>query len=523
MEAIVNMIPGVAVVGCGYWGKNLVRNFSQLGALRGVSDRNQPLLQGIASEYKVPAFSFQDLLDNQDVRGVVIAVPAEHHFYFAKEALLAGKHVFVEKPLALDVEDAQELCALAEQQKKILMVGHLLQYHAGFLKLKEMVNKGDLGRIEYIYSNRLNFGKIRQEENILWSFAPHDLSMILSLAGQLPLSVFTKGSCHLNKHIHDTTTTHLKFKTGLEAHIFVSWLHPYKEQKLVVIGTKAMIVFDDGQPWSEKLAFYPHTVDWVKGVPTSAKADKILIPLEEEEPLKKECQHFLDCIEREITPRTDGFEGLGVLKVLDASQKSLDNEKKVFLNCTTNETPSYFCHDSSYVDEGVEIGEGTKIWHFSHILQGTRIGKNCIVGQNVMIGPDVVVGNQCKIQNNVSIYKGVHLDDGVFCGPSCVFTNVHNPRALIERKNEFRSTHVEKGVTIGANATIMCGVRLGAYSFVGAGAVVTKDVKPHAIMVGNPAKQVGWISHAGKRLGEDLLCSLEGRQYEEREGMLVCL
>lgn len=173
-----------------------------------------------------------------------------------------------------------------------------------------------------------------------------------------------------------------------------------------------------------------------------------------------------------------------------------------------------FAHDSAYIDDGVEIGAGTKIWHFCHILGGTKIGNNCVLGQNVMIGPDVSIGNNCKIQNNVSLYKGITLDDGVFCGPSCVFTNVNNPRAEVERKDEFRLTHVGKGTTIGANATIVCGNDLGAYSFVAAGAVVTKDVPAFAMVAGVPAQRIGWVSHDGEVLGDDLTCPRSGRKYQ---------
>lgn len=172
-----------------------------------------------------------------------------------------------------------------------------------------------------------------------------------------------------------------------------------------------------------------------------------------------------------------------------------------------------FVHPTAVVDAGCELGEGSKIWHYSHLLPGTRLGKQVIVGQNVMIGPDVTVGDYCKIQNNVSLYKGVALEEGVFCGPSCVFTNVNTPRAQVERKEEFLPTPVGKGATIGANATIVCGNRIGAYALIGAGAVVTKDVKPHALMVGNPARQIGWVSHAGEKLGADLVCPREGRAY----------
>jgi UDP-2-acetamido-3-amino-2,3-dideoxy-glucuronate N-acetyltransferase len=174
----------------------------------------------------------------------------------------------------------------------------------------------------------------------------------------------------------------------------------------------------------------------------------------------------------------------------------------------------YFVHESAYVDEDVSIGEGTKIWHFSHILPRTVIGRDVSIGQNVAAGPDVVIGDRCKVQNNVSLYKGVRLERGVFCGPSCVFTNVLTPRALVERKNEFRETLVKEGATIGANATIVCGNTIGRFSTIGAGAVVTREVPDHALMVGVPARRVGWVSEAGDILGEDLVCPRTGERYE---------
>ena len=181
----------------------------------------------------------------------------------------------------------------------------------------------------------------------------------------------------------------------------------------------------------------------------------------------------------------------------------------------SNAPNGVFIHESAWVDQPCEIGEGTRIWHFSHILVGAVVGRDCVIGQNVMIGSGVVVGNGCKIQNNVSLYDGVVLEDGVFCGPSCTFTNVLNPRAEIERKHEFRPTKIGRGATIGANATIICGVELGAYAFVAAGAVVTKNVPRFALVAGVPAKQIGWMSHAGERLGGDLTCPRTGRRYEE--------
>jgi UDP-2-acetamido-3-amino-2,3-dideoxy-glucuronate N-acetyltransferase len=181
----------------------------------------------------------------------------------------------------------------------------------------------------------------------------------------------------------------------------------------------------------------------------------------------------------------------------------------------------YSAHPTAVVDEGVEIGAGTKVWHFSHVLKGSRIGANCSLGQNVVVGPNVTVGADCKIQNNVSVYEGVTLEDGVFCGPSCVFTNVRNPRSFVSRKEKFEPTVVKRGATIGANATIRLGVTLGEYCFVAAGALVLRDVPAFALVGGSPARQMGWVSHAGEVLRGDMVCAWSGDRYEERDGALM--
>ena len=432
----------------------------------------------------------------------------------AVAAMQAGKDVFVEKPIALDLREAEKLVAIAHELDRVLMVGHLLQYHPGFLALKELVRAGEIGRLQYVYSTRVNLGKIRREEDILWSFAPHDISMILALVDETPSEVRAVGSSFLHEQIADSTITHLVFGSGVAAHVFVSWLHPFKEQRLVVVGDRGMLVFDDTRPWSEKLARYNHEIRWRDGIPNPVKADPDFVQLPEEEPLKNECRHFIDCIENRQTPRTDGREGLRVLTVLkQATMALVSNAPQKSESGVPRYKGSVFVHESAYVDEEVEIGEGTKVWHFCHILNGSKLGKDCVLGQNVMIGPDVSIGDGCKIQNNVSVYKGVTLQEAVFCGPSCVFTNVHNPRADVERKDEFRETVVGRGATIGANATIICGNNIGAYSFVAAGAVVTKDVPEFAIVAGVPARRTGWVSHAGEILGKDLICPKSGRKY----------
>jgi UDP-2-acetamido-3-amino-2,3-dideoxy-glucuronate N-acetyltransferase len=527
--------PGIAVIGAGYWGKNFVRNFHQMGILRLICDKNEMIFaqfKGLNPNIEM-SLSFNEVLSREDIQGVVIATPAESHFAIAREALLSGKHVFVEKPLVLFEKEGEELIAIAENKNLILMVGHLLQYHPVFMHLKGLALSGELGRINYIYSHRLNLGKIRREENILWSFAPHDISMILSLAGEDPESVMATGGNYLHKRIADVTTTHLEFPSGLRSHIFVSWLHPFKDQKLVVVGDRKMAVFDDTQPWPEKLILYGHEIKWKDHVPVAAKAEPEYVrSIPEKEPLRMECEHFLHCLTTGQTPQTDGREGLQVLRVLNASQRSLDeNGKKIVLSSigkkeTIDEKsaiPSgapagsssevHYIHPTAVIDDQVTIGKGTKIWHFSHILSGSKIGEGCNIGQNVVIGPDVEIGTGCKIQNNVSVYKGVTLEEGVFCGPSMVFTNVYNPRAEIRKMSEARPTLAKRGATIGANATIICGVTLGEYCFIGAGAVVTKNVPGHALLMGNPAKQVGWACTCGERLPLDLECLTCGKKY----------
>jgi UDP-2-acetamido-3-amino-2,3-dideoxy-glucuronate N-acetyltransferase len=510
----------VAVIGCGYWGKNLVRNFSELGTLAAISDPDQAAAATLSERFDAPVRSLDFVLGDPSIAAVAIAAPAVHHASLARRALEAGKHVFVEKPLALTLVEAESLCRLAEQRNRCLMVGHLLQYHPAFIALRDLVRRGELGRLQYLYSNRLNLGKVRREEDILWSFAPHDLSMILSLVGQEPTEVSASGAYFLHRTIADVTTTHLAFPGGEQAHVFVSWLHPFKEQKLVAVGDRAMAVFDDGMSWSEKLRIYPHRIDWRETMPVPQRADARAIALDEGEPLEFECRHFLDCVATGARPRTDGQEGLRVLRVLTRASESLKAAAPGAAPVAeAAPAPAPFpgaqIHPSAFVDEPCEIGAGTRIWHFAHILPRTRIGRDCSLGQNVMVGPDVTVGDGCKIQNNVSIYKGVMLEDGVFCGPSCVFTNVNNPRAEVERKDEFRPTLVKCGATIGANATIVCGHTIGEYAFIAAGAVVTQDVPAFALMAGVPARRIGWMSHAGEKLGPDLVCPRSARRYRE--------
>ncbi|MFC2002318.1 Gfo/Idh/MocA family oxidoreductase [Chloroflexota bacterium] len=510
----------IAVIGCGYWGKNLVRNFAELGTLHTICDSSAEVLSQLKAGYPDvrQVTDLKPVLTNKEIKGVVISTPAAQHYAMARQALLAGQDVFVEKPLALTVEEGEELVKLAAEKDKILMVGHLLEYHPGIIKLKQLVADGELGKLNYIYSNRLNLGKFRTEENILWSFAPHDISVILLLLNETPRDVSSHGGYYLHQDVADVTVTTMSFNNEVRAHLFVSWLHPYKEQKLVVVGEQKMAVFDDVNP-ENKLLLYEHQIKWIERVPVPYQQQPTPVAFTMTEPLRVECQHFIDCLSSRCQPKTDGVNGLKVLRVLDACQKSLEGQGK---NISIANPTNYFIHPTSLVEEPSTIGAGTNIWHFSHIMPHTTTGENCTIGQNVFVGEHVNLGNNVKVENNVSIFDGVILEDDVFCGPSCVFTNVKKPRSHISQKGKFIPTRVKKGATIGANATIICGNTIGKYAFIGAGSTVTRDIPDYALVYGNPAQIKGWYCECGEELNfensDKATCSQCRREYRQIRG-----
>jgi UDP-2-acetamido-3-amino-2,3-dideoxy-glucuronate N-acetyltransferase len=516
----------VAIVGKGYWGKNIARNLNEMGRLGMVVDFSPEIIAASKTEYPdaLCTSNFDELLENKNIVAVFIATPAHTHAEVAIACMNAGKDVFIEKPMCLELEDGYQLKETAERLGRVLMVGHILLYHPCVVKLKELISNGELGKIQYIYSNRLNFGKIRTEESSFWSFAPHDISVVNFLMDGHPTGVIASGKDDVTHQVHDTTLSIMDYPGGAKAHIFVSWLHPYKEQRLIVVGDKAMAVFSDTA--EHKLVTYSHKIEWVNQAPVANAAEAIPVEFEQWEPLRRECEHFLECVESRERPLTDIENGLGVMEVLIASDRSIaNNGARVVIG---DSGPAWKAHASAQVEEGATIGAGTSIWHNSHVMANAVIGDNCSLGMNVHVANGVEIGNQVKIQNNVSLYTGAILEDDVFLGPSCVLTNVTNPRSQVSRRNLYETTRFRRGATIGANATIVCGTTIGRYAFVAAGAVVAEDVPDYALVVGVPGKVQGWMSRHGHRLNSPdvegtMTCPESGLRYQEKDGLLSCL
>ncbi len=315
--------PRVAVIGCGYWGANLVRNMHRTGNLAMVIDTT---VEGRARAAAITACTpvLDDIsaaLECPEIDAVMIATPAVTHAELATRSLLAGKHTFCEKPVAIHYDEGENVVRLARRSGLIFMIGHLLEYHPAIAAIESLIAGGAIGRIHYIYSNRLNLGKIRREENILWSFAPHDIALILRFVGLMPREVIAAGGSYLRPGIADVTVTQLLFESGLRSHIFVSWLHPFKEQRLVIVGEKNIISFDDV---AKKLILHHQHVDVDCDLNTiPVRGDGEEIAFDATEPLALECRAFVDAVASGCQPVTDGASALRVLAVLDAAHRSL--------------------------------------------------------------------------------------------------------------------------------------------------------------------------------------------------------
>ena len=325
--------PSVALIGCGMWGKNIARNLAQLGALKVIVDadpvRGGAMAKDLGAEFTT---DLDAVLARADIVGVAIATPAITHADVTTKALNAGKHVYVEKPIALSVEDANRVAVLAKSRGLTLMTGHLLQYHPIFIRLLAMAQGDELGKVQYVYSHRLNQGRVRTEENALWSLAPHDISMINALAGAKPTRVSAMGQSAVQPGIPDISDATYDFANGVKAHLFCSWLNPYKEHRLAVVGDKAMAVFDDTAPnWDDKLVLYPHKVEWKGGIPEFVKANGQPVVVEKGEPLRDEIAHYLACVAGGTVCRTGPEEAIPVLEVLSATQAAMDSGATITL------------------------------------------------------------------------------------------------------------------------------------------------------------------------------------------------
>jgi len=486
----------VALVGCGTWGKNLLRCLGERVAI--VCDPDPEAREWAYTSRPGDLWVTEHLeavLENPEVKAVVIAAPPVDHFPIAFRCLGRGKHVFVEKPLSLTVAQGKILVEEAERRGLVLMVGHLMRYHPGFQKLQELIKSGQLGKLRYLYAVRGKLGGVRREPDVLWSFAPHDISMILALVGLMPFRVQAMGGAYLHPGVPDVTAVDLDFG-HVQANLFVNWLHPVKEQRLVVVGDEGIAVFRDGAG-DDTLIVYPYEVDGREPVP----GEPYQVQVARTEPLANEVRHFLDCIDDYGQPLTDGAEGLRVLQVLEDAQLSMKEGLPTFgctaheddwldrltraLECECEPEPSYTVHPLAEVETD-DIGEGTVIWRWTHIMPGAKIGRDCMIGQGCFVGRNVVIGDYCRIQNGAQLFEGVTLGKYVFIGPGVVFTNDRYP--MVSEEYRLEKTLVQSGANIGANATIRCGVTIGGAAMIGAGAVVTKDVPDTQTWAGNPAR-----------------------------------
>jgi len=497
----------VAVIGAGTWGKNIIRTLGGLNALAAIVESDEKSRENLAKDSKVPLYESVEPLLKTKIPAVAVATPAETHYEIVKQLLLADKDVFVEKPMTLSVSEAEELVALSQERSRILMVGHLLLYQPAIRWIYLFLKENGLGKIYSLHQERLNLGRVRSIENALWSLGVHDVAVMLHLVEQFPLKIQVTGQRALQPSIDDDIYLHLEFPAGVHAHLHTSWLWPEKRRQLTLIGEKGKLVYDEVQ---QTVTLHRK---WIESNLDHRDEGAEVVFRGGENPLELEMEHFLARIKDRKNPLSDGRNGVDVIRVLQSATRSLNSYQKKEV---------YTAHPSSDVEPGAVIGKGTKIWHFSHVSPHAIIGDYCSLGQNVYVANHVTIGNHVKIQNNVSLYEGVTLEDYVFCGPSMVFTNVRTPRSAYPRNTskDYHPTLVKTGASIGANATLVCGTTVGEWAFVAAGAVVTKDVPPYALVAGVPAKIIGWACECGIALTfrqESASCHHCHKKYEKSD------
>lgn len=483
-----SQVPRIAVIGAGNWGKNHVRVFNDAKALAAVAETDASTRERIAAAYPhVRIYSnYRDLLAEPLVDGVVIATPAPTHFGIAREALAAGKDVLVEKPMSLSVGEAEKLVKTANTLGRVFMVGHLLLYKPAVKKIKEILDSKAIGQIYMIEMRRLKLGTVRRSENVLWSFSPHDLAMLSYLVDSPVEDLSAYGTAALQRGIEDDIRLNILFRNGIQALVHAAWLWPEDERKTVIVGSRGMITYDENV---NRLAIHRKEVTGDLSIRDQGVE---VIEVEPADALQNEALHFIQSVAGRSEPLTGGESGIEVINMLVKAEQDLKKKRSA----------DYFAHETACIDQGARIGKGSQIWHFTHVMPGAVIGEHCKLGQNVFIGQNVTIGDNVKIQNNVSVYEGVILEEDVFCGPSAVFTNIRTPRSAFPRNNsdDYLPTLIKRGASIGANATVLCGITVGESALIGAGAVVTKDVPPFAVVYGNPSEIKGWVCRCGASL-----------------------
>ena len=518
----------VGVIGAGHWGPNLIRNLHESGRSRvvAIGDRDARRLERIAARYPdVSCVPTADaVLERDDLDAVVIATPTSTHHAFARAALERGLHVFVEKPLARTVAEAEDLVALAARAGRVLLVGHVFLFNEGVRAVKERIDAGSLGNVQYVQSVRSNLGPVRTDVSALWDLAAHDVSIFGFWLGGPPLRATGKGAVYLNPGIEDVVFATLEYPGGVLANLHATWLSPRKVRQITVVGDRQMLVVRRHGP--RRAGARPRQG---RHRPARRSAGgRQLRELSVVDPRRRRhdaarargraAARRVRALPRLHPRRRDpgrrpggGHRGRarpGRDRALAAQRQRRGRAVSVSPPRGVSVHPQALC-------ESDRIGPETRIWAFAHVMAGARIGARCNIGEAVFVESDVVIGDDVTVKNGVALYNGVTLDDETFVGPQAVFTNDLRPRSgRFKRPVEtFLPTPVARGATVGANATVLCGHAIGAWGMVAAGAVVVDDVAPHALVAGVPALRVAWVCMCAETLGEDLRCGRCGREY----------
>jgi UDP-2-acetamido-3-amino-2,3-dideoxy-glucuronate N-acetyltransferase len=502
----------ITVVGCGYWGKQHVRVLHELGHLHSICDTDSLSISSMISKYNVPGFSWQAVLNNKEIDAIIIATPAPLHFNMAKEALKAGKHVLVEKPISFTKSDVLQLVKISTEKNCQLMAGHIILYHPAFIKMKSLINTGVIGELNYISSTRVNMANIRREDDVLWAFGPHDVALVLALAGNEVIDLKGHGGYNISTSHKNTSYIQMFFKKNIQADILLSWTYPYKKQELIAVGTEGAIVFNDIPSWEEKIKIYKDGSQWRRGLEWNYKQEEA-IKIDQSEPLSCELNYFIDSITNKKKQKNEFIEVTEVLE--NAYLKRYQTlGKKVDMHAQTNDLSvvNELCFsDTVRLGNELDIESGVNIGEYTAIGNEVNLKKNVSIGHHAILEDGVQVGDGTKISNYATICKNVVLQESVTIDSHVIFTESSTPICIRSKQ----ITIVESGVKICAAAIIQSGIKIGKGAIIDIRAVVREDVKPFSFMRGNPAVIAGWVSKSGTIMDiENLFCPQERKRYK---------